>query len=128
MLLEWGTTLFLSMFIFLILGMIGSLFFIKKMNVSNWIAHVCAFIGSGLGLSTAIMVLLSGETINIQLWSISSYLDISFAVDPLSAFFLFIISLVSMVVAIFSIGYVTEFYGKKNIAMLGAGFNFFSSQ
>lgn len=125
MLLEWGTTLFLSMFIFLILGMIGSLFFIKKMNVSNWIAHVCAFIGSGLGLSTAIMVLLSGETINIQLWSISSYLDISFAVDPLSAFFLFIISLVSMVVAIFSIGYVTEFYGKKNIAMLGAGFNFF---
>src|SRR5659263_552288 len=48
-----------------------------------------------------------------------------FYVDKLSAFFILIISITGFAVSIYSTGYVTEYFGKKNIGYLGFLYNIF---
>ena len=45
--------------------------------------------------------------------------------DKLSAFFILVISITAFAVSIYSIGYVREYYGKKNIGYLGFLYNIF---
>ncbi|MET0515740.1 MAG: hydrogenase 4 subunit B, partial [Nitrospiraceae bacterium] len=45
--------------------------------------------------------------------------------DPLASFFVLTISLVGLAASIFALGYVTEFYGRASISLLGSLFNGF---
>ena len=51
------------------------------------------------------------------------FIRLSVRLDPLSAFFLLIISLVGFAISIYSLGYAKGFYGRKNVGVLGAFFN-----
>src|SRR5207249_2624337 len=51
------------------------------------------------------------------------YVEFSVQLDPLSAFFLLIISSLALAISIFSIGYVKGFHGRKSVGLLGAFYN-----
>lgn len=113
-----------SLFIYLLSGL-SAVIANRKPRAANWISHSGSLLGGMVGTAVAIQVLLSGKSFSFSLWTIISDVNLSFRVDPLSAFFLLIISVLSVAVSIYSIGYVTEYYQKKNMGLLGAGFNMF---
>ena len=52
-------------------------------------------------------------------------LGIEFYIDGMAAFFMLIIGLVTLAVSIYSIGYSSEYYGKRSVRALGFLFNLF---
>ena len=52
-------------------------------------------------------------------------LTFAIRLDPLASFFVLTISLVSLAASIFALGYVTKFYGRASISLLGSLFNGF---
>jgi hydrogenase-4 component B len=76
-----------------------------------------------LGIIFSILVIF-GDTFSYDLSS-GSYLKFGFFVDRLSAFFILVISISVFAVSIYSIGYVREYFGKKNIGYLGFLYNIF---
>src|SRR5690625_906495 len=107
------------------LGGIGALIFQKMDSFSSYISHAGALTGSVFGVITAVLVLLFKKSLHVQLWSVTPTLTFGFSLDVLSAFFLFIISIVSLVVSIYSPQYVQKYRGLKNLSLLGIGFNLF---
>ena len=55
----------------------------------------------------------------------STLLSYGFYIDKLSAFFILIISITAFSVSIYSTGYVTEYFRKKNIGYMGFLYNIF---
>src|SRR5439155_14036205 len=51
------------------------------------------------------------------------YLRFSVRLDPLSAFFVLIVSLLALALSVYSLGYARSFYGRKNVGVLGAFYN-----
>ena len=117
--------LFILTLLFYIVGAISGSLLGRKAKMANYITHCCTFAGGLIGLVTAVLILLSKHTLRITGWEIVSNIVLQFHVDGLSAFFLFVISLVTLAVSIYSIGYVKEYYGKKSIGLLGSGLNLF---
>ncbi|MCE5285320.1 MAG: hydrogenase 4 subunit B [Pelosinus sp.] len=97
----------------------------QKPRTANLIAHTASFLGGMTGAITALGVLLGQQTIFLSAWYIIADISLSFRIDALSAFFLLIICMLAVAVSIYSIGYVTEYYHKKNIGLLGGGLNLF---
>lgn len=97
----------------------------RKPHTANVVSHTGSLLGGIAGLIAAIRVLASGTGFSVSLWTIVPGVDVSFRVDPLSAFFLLVVSVLAIAVSIYSMGYVTEYYQKKNVGLLGAGFNVF---
>lgn len=97
----------------------------KKPRTANLIAHTAAFLGGVTGTITALRILFGQPTVCLSAWPIIADISLSFRVDTLSAFFLLVISVLAVAVSIYSIGYVTEYYHKKSIGILGGGLNLF---
>jgi hydrogenase-4 component B len=51
------------------------------------------------------------------------FIKLSVRLDPLSGFFLLIVSLLGFALSIYSLGYAKGFLGRKNVGLLGAFFN-----
>lgn len=51
------------------------------------------------------------------------FIKLTVRLDPLGAFFLLIISLLSFALSAYSLGYAKGFFGRKNVGVLGAFFN-----
>src|SRR5262249_28165400 len=51
------------------------------------------------------------------------YIQFTFRLDPLSMFFLLVVSLLGFALSSYSIGYGRGFFGRKNVGTLGAFFN-----
>ncbi|MEG6585360.1 proton-conducting transporter transmembrane domain-containing protein [Dendrosporobacter sp. 1207_IL3150] len=109
----------------LIAGSIVPFLAAKSQKAANWAAHGCAFMGGLCGILAAAWVLLTAEVIELPLWEIVSGIEFRLKVDYLSAFFLLVISLITTAAAIYSIGYVSKYNSKKNIAYLGGLMNIF---
>lgn len=114
-----------GMVIFWLIGAIASLFFQKPSASNNRFAYVASFIGSLFGVALSIKIIISQSSINFPVWSVTPMLHFSFSIDLLAAFFLFIISLVSAILAIYSPKYTSKYLHDKNVFILGAGFNLF---
>lgn len=117
--------LFGASFVFFLLGGFGAMAMNRNPRLANFVAHVGGGLGGLAGAIAAIGVLLYQKPISVSAWHVVSEIDLSFRVDSLSAFFLLIISVLAIVVSIYSTGYVTKYYGQKNLGLLGLGFNFF---
>jgi hydrogenase-4 component B len=114
----------LSLWLFLI-GALGGISLSGKAKWANYISHGSSFFGGLLGAISAIFILLTNQPISITAWTIISDVALRFRVDSLSAFFLLVISIGAVAVSIYSIGYVTEYYEKKPVGLLGGGLNIF---
>lgn len=117
-------------FIFLLLcfaiGAAGSLLLSQKDRWANAWQNFFAILGSVWGLIFSIGVMIGrGETaFGFVLQSFPS-LSVSFRIDALSAFFIFVISLLVLFCSIYGIGYIKQFYRKYSIGALGFFFHAF---
>lgn len=88
-------------------------------------AAVCAALGGVAALITGVSVLCGASLAEIRLDTGLPFGSLSLGVDALSAFFLGLIGLVSLPVAIYSIGYLNAEHGagKRRLRSFGALFN-----
>ncbi|MHB1418900.1 MAG: hydrogenase 4 subunit B [Bacillota bacterium] len=120
-----------SFFFLLMTGLLlagGLLSFItqKKPRLSIILAFSLASGASLSGLALGLSILLTGAPLHLGLGS-SAYpgLDFSLAIDPLAAFFILVIAVVSLAVSIYSFAYATEYINKHNVGVLGLLYNLF---
>jgi len=109
----------------LAIGAIGSLIFAKKDWLANLWGNGLAILASVSGLVAAVKVLFFGESFTYVINSTLPNLSFSFMVDKLSAFFIFIISLIALLASIYGLSYVKHFYKKYNLGVLGFFYNIF---
>lgn len=77
-------------------------------------------------LFLSLNVLVRGVPLSLNIMTKTTFgLDFVFFIDPLSAFFMVVISIVSLSVSIYSYGYVTEYIKKHNVGLLGLLYNLF---
>ncbi len=116
---------FVLLFLFSI-GAIGSLVLRKNDWMANGWSSLFAISGSiwGLLLSISIFIMGSGKSISLGRFSYP-LLNISFNIDLLSVFFIFLISLITLFCSIYGIGYVRHYYKKYNLGVLGFFYNLF---
>jgi hydrogenase-4 component B len=99
--------------------------FPARARVQNLLAHGLAGLASSAGVALGIAGLLAAEPFTMSLPSTLPLLTFSLRLDPLASFFVLTISSVSLAASIYALGYVTEFYGRTSIALLGSLFNGF---
>ncbi|HMC64896.1 MAG TPA: hydrogenase 4 subunit B [Gemmataceae bacterium] len=95
------------------------------------LANLCSFGAATLAALCGVgasLVLLAGDVASFDtrwhfLRSAIPYLKFSVRLDPLSAFFVLIVSLLALALSIYSFGYARSFYGRKNVGLLGAFYN-----
>ncbi len=114
--------LFFGMFLTFLLGAASSIITNKNDRLSTYAGFLCASVGSANGIIFSVSVLF-GRTFIYDIPH--AYLNANLFVDRLSAFFILVISTAAFCVSIYSIGYVKEYYGKKNIGYMGFLYNIF---
>ena len=97
----------------------------SKPRVQNVLAHGLAGVAGSGGIALGIAGLLAPEPFTMALPSTLPLLTFAIRLDPLASFFVLTISLVGLAASIFALGYVTEFYGRASISLLGSLFNGF---
>ena len=109
------------------LGAVGALALRKSDALANAWSSVFAVLGSAWGIAYALSAFgaVRAPEYVIETSSLFPLLSVSFSVDKLSAFFIFIISLIALLCSIYGAGYVKHFYKKYNIGSLGFFYNFF---
>ncbi len=117
------TSFFILISLFSI-GAIGSLFFSKKDALANVWGNSFSIVGSLWGILFSISTIITGQGLSYNhAVSFFPLLSISFHVDLLSAFFIFVISLVALFCSFYGLGYVKHFYKKYSIGTLGFFYN-----
>ena len=91
----------------------------------NFIAHGLAAVAGLVGIVLGLTGLLAPVPLTLSLPSTLPLLTFAIRLDPLAAFFVLTISLVGLAASIYALGYVTEFYGRTSVAVLGSLFNGF---
>lgn len=116
---------FFSILLFFVLGAFGSLAFYKSNRSANWWGNSCAIAGSLSGLLFSVGILFVKNIPSFEIQTAFPLLSFSFHIDYLSAFFVFCISLISLLCSIYAFGYVSHFYKKYSIGALGFFYNLF---
>ncbi|MDE3225587.1 MAG: hydrogenase 4 subunit B, partial [Nitrospirota bacterium] len=94
----------------------------KAQNVlANGLAIAASLFGVLLGLAG----LLAAAPLTASISSTLPFLTFAVRIDPLAAFFVLTISLAGLAVSIYALGYLTEFYGRSSIGLMGALYNGF---
>jgi len=106
-------------------GAAGSLIFRKNDAAANFCGNGFAIAGSIAGLIASLLVLIFDSSFACGWKSSLPLLSFNFNVDLLSAFFIFIISLISLFASLYAIGYVGHFYKKYDVGVLGFFYNVF---
>jgi hydrogenase-4 component B len=107
-------------------GAFGALFLQKNDRLANWWSSFFAVAGSLWGIIFSLGALGAASNIFFTAGvSIFPFASFSFAIDKLSAFFVFVISLIALFCSIYGFGYVKHFYQKYNLGALGFFYNLF---
>ena len=106
-----------------LIGALMALILHKNDKLSTYTAFVSAAVASVFGAIFAYSIII-GDTLSLTIAG-SSIMTVSFFIDNLAAFFILTLSIVVFAVSIYSMGYVKEYYGKKDIGYLGFLYNIF---
>jgi hydrogenase-4 component B len=117
--------LFLASLVLFGIGAIGSLVLRKRDHDANLWGNAAALLGSLCGIGSALEILSNQSGFVVSAGSLSPLLSISSRVDALSAFFILVISMISLAASVYAFGYVRHFYGAYNIGTLGFFYNAF---
>lgn len=121
-----------SALFFVILGLyflaaLLALIFQKNDRCANIISNLLCISAAAIGILTSIVFLVSGservDIANIKLFI--PFASIHISLDNLSAFFILILSLLVLCVSIYSIGYISHYYGKRNVGIFNFLYSFF---
>src|SRR6185295_15095507 len=94
-------------------------------RLQNVLAHGLASLAGGAGILLGTAGLLAPEPFTASIHSTLPLLTFAVRIDALAAFFILTISLAGLAVSVYALGYVTEFYGRSSIALIGALYNGF---
>ena len=123
--LVFGELLFIVMLGSLFLGALLSFVLQKKPRISILVGYTFANIACLSGLILGPALLLSKHSLDIIFpWSVFG-VSLQFSLDPLVAFFITVISVLSLPVSVFSYDYVSAYIGKQNVGILGLFYNLF---
>lgn len=89
----------------------------KIAGVGIYVSLFASSIASLTSLVVAYSVLTSRVDVAVSLLGQTPFGQITFRIDPLSAFFLFVISLIGLAVSLYSFGYVKSFAGRRHIGI-----------
>lgn len=107
-------------------GAFGSLLLRKDDVWANIWSCFFAIVGSLWGVVFSIATIIYGHALSFAIGkSPFPLLSFSLRIDMLSAFFIFIISLICLFCSIYGIGYIKHFYKKYSIGALGFFYNLF---
>ncbi|HET9844310.1 MAG TPA: hydrogenase 4 subunit B [Nitrospira sp.] len=106
-------------------GLLLPLCFPARPKIQNLMAHGLAAFASVGGIGLGIVGLFAPEPLSMSVPSTIPLLTFSVRLDALSSFFLLTISLIGLTASIYAMGYVTVFYGRISIALLGSLYNGF---
>jgi hydrogenase-4 component B len=105
-------------------GSFGSLFLSKSYKLSALWSSFFSIVGSFWGIAFSISILMSEQSFLYLFQKLPfPLLEVSLKVDMLSAFFIFVISLISLFCSIYSIGYTKHFFEKYSNGILGFFYN-----
>jgi len=117
--------LFVFMLGSLLLGALLSIVLQNKPRLSILVGFTFANMASLSGLFLGPTLLLSKRSLDVILpWTVFG-VNLQFSLDPLAAFFVTVISVLSLSVSIFSYGYARAYIGKQNVGVLGLFYNLF---
>ena len=117
--------LFILSIILFATGSLFALCFYGWQRVGNYISLIFAAIASCFGIATAVVVLSGGSPVHIDFHLLLPIIKYNFLLDPLSAYFILTISVISFVACIYSLGYINLYVGKRDIRFLGFIYNLF---
>jgi hydrogenase-4 component B len=110
-----------------VLGCAAGLLFLRHEKLANLCSFGCATLAALCGGIACVMSLTAGPAaapLQLQLSpTLIPYLQFTVTLDPLSAFFGLIVSLLGFALSLYSLGYARGFYGRKNVGVLAAFFN-----
>lgn len=89
------------------------------------IGFTIALISSLAGCILSLSILISGETLHIDIYETQLFGTVAICADRLSALFLGIISLLAAAVSIYSFGYAAEYLKRRNVGLLVFLYNAF---
>ncbi len=115
-----------SVFLYVI-GALASLSTFSNSKWSNRLSNTFALLASSLLTYLMIYKLTCSRDvpINIDFNTNIPFLHIKFNIDNLSAFFIMIISIVAIIVSLFSYTYMSHYFSEKNISVFGCLYNLF---
>ena len=119
------TLLLIGMLAIYAAGIVLPLCFPGRPRDQNVVAHGLAAVAGLVGIVLGIAGLLAPMPLTLSLPSTLPLLTFAIRLDPLAAFFVLTISLAGLAASIYALGYVTEFYGRTSVAVLGSLFNGF---
>src|SRR5262245_14981901 len=119
------TTLFILVLTGYAAGVLLPTCFPHKPRIQNLLAHGLAALAAGAGIILGVAGLLATTPVALSRPSTLPLLTFAIRLDALAAFFVLTISLAGLSAAIYALGYVTEFYGRSSIGLLGSLFNGF---
>ena len=106
-------------------GLLLPLCFPARPRIQNLIAHGLAAVATMGGIYLGMVGLLAPDPLAMSVSSTLPLLTFAVRLDALSSFFLLMISLVGLAASIYAVGYVTEWYGRISIGLLGSLYNAF---
>jgi hydrogenase-4 component B len=109
-----------------LLGAMGSWVFRKSTSASLYIGYGCSILAGMAGIGLSWMVLWKGMAgVAVDFSSNLPMLTVRFVIDPLSAFFILLISVVSVAVSLYSLGYMRDYARHYPVGIFGAAYNMF---
>jgi len=110
-----------------VVGAVAGLLFLRAEKLANIFTFGCASLAAlcgGISCSASLATGVAAANQSFALFpSLIPYVQFTARLDPLSAFFGLIVSLLGLALSIYSLGYARGFYGRKNVGVLGAFFN-----
>lgn len=116
--------LFLLLNAFFLLGALMGLALNRYPRASNFCSNAFTLLGSLCGLLLSLSILSYGETSAIKAHTLIPWVEFSFFLDGLAAFFMLVVSILALAFSLYSLGYNKEYY-TKNVGFLGFGANLF---
>lgn len=111
--------------ILFVLGAVTALIFQKKDSLANFFGNTFAIGGSIFGIISAVRAISYNDIFAKNFSTTLPNLSFSIKMDHLSAFFVFVISLIALMASIYGIGYIKHYYSKYNLGTLGFCYNAF---
>ncbi len=115
---------FFALFALFAVAGAGSLLLGKYDELANKWNSIFSALGSLYGVVFALCAILSGHTLAFSYSSdLFPLLFLSFRIDMLSAYFIFIISSIALWCSLYGLGYLRHYYKKYNLGVLGFFYN-----
>jgi hydrogenase-4 component B len=109
------------------LAAVAALVFYRHPKLANVIPNIITIVAAFTGTTASIIHLLSDAN-RIYLGNLITsvpYLSFELSMDRLSAFFILVLSILTLAVSIYSIGYLTHYYQRRNVGLFNFLVNLF---